>query len=92
MRLHEWRANRNLLKAAAELHGKNEIFRRMLDVTECESPINNPLSPTGPSADDRSYRLGLIEGYALRGKIMEQLWTQPPPPLKTIKATFEAPE
>lgn len=91
MRLTNWVMDKTKIKAARDLFEKNKVFKEMLDVVESEHPLAVPLSQQGPSADDRSYRLGLIEGYSECLKKWKQLWTSQPPQRTELIATYEPP-
>ncbi len=91
MRLHEWQDNPKLLKAAAELAAKNDTFIRMMELLIAESPLKNPLPPNGVTADDRSHRLGLIEGYQQCLANIESLRT-PQRKISQIVPTYQPPE
>lgn len=86
MRLTEWLASKNLVKAANKLR-TDETFALLVQMLEDESPLNLPLASQGPSADDRSYRLGLIEGYNDCLRKIRASWTMRQEP-KQIKATY----
>lgn len=92
MRLQQWIADKTLTRAARKLYDENKTFREMLEVLESEHPLTAPLGQQGPSADDRSYRLGLIEGYAQCLRTFAKLWSPPVPPPLPLTATFEPPE
>jgi hypothetical protein len=92
MRLAQFISNKNLIKSARQLHDNNETFRQMVVVLENESPLAQPLAPQGVSADDRSHRLGLIEGYNLALTNLRRLWSKPPAAPTPLVATFEKPD
>lgn len=91
MLLIEWVKNKSLVKAAKQLTD-SDTFRRMREVLEDESPLRTPLSPTGPTANDHSRRLGMIEGYQLCLSNLKMLAITPPPVPKEIEATYENPD
>lgn len=91
MRLTDWLKSKNLVKAANQLR-QDETFSLLVGMLEEESPLNLPLASQGPTADDRSYRLGLIEGYNDCLKKIRATWTPRPPEAKQIKATYAPPE
>ena len=92
MRLSEWQSVKGNLKAAEDLRDKNQTFQMILEMVTDESPLNLPLQPQGPTADDRSYRLGLIEGYHRCLKTFEASWTKPRALPEPIRARFQPPE
>lgn len=92
MRLTEWQQRKSLVKAAMDLRDKNETFQMLLELLEEESPLNLPMGQQGPTGDDRSYRLGLIEGYTKCLRTMKATWTAPMKAPEPIKATFRPPE
>lgn len=89
MLLNEWSKNKTLTKAARQI-AESDTFKKMREVLEEESPLRQPLSPTGPTADDRSHRLGLIEGYQHCLNNLRKLYTLPPPLPKTIEQNYES--
>lgn len=91
MRLTEWQKTKTLVKAAQGLQ-KDEVFTILLGMLEEESPLNLPLASQGPSGDDRSYRLGLIEGYNQCLKNIRATWAGPAKFPQPLKSTFEPPE
>lgn len=90
MRLATWLKDKSLISAAQKL-AANRTFQEMVKVLESESPLIAPLSPQGPTADDRSHRLGLIEGYNQCLTTLRQLWTPPEAIPPVLEATFEDP-
>lgn len=92
MRLADWLRDKSLIKAARELAEKNSTFKQMLEVLECEHPLTAPMEQRGPSADDRSYRLGRIEGYAECLRTLRKLWSPTKKMPRELTATFEPPE
>jgi hypothetical protein len=92
MRLQEWIQDKALVKAARDFFDKNKVFQQMVGVLESENPLTLPLGQQGPSADDRSYRLGLIEGYHTALKNLKAMWAQQPPKRSELRSTFEEPE
>jgi hypothetical protein len=91
MRLHEWQSIKGLVKAAKQL-SENETFIQMVQVLEAESPLNLPLAAQGPTSDDRSHRLGLIEGYNQCLRNLKATCTPPLIPPEPLKARFRPPE
>lgn len=91
MRLTEWQRTKTLVKAAKDLQN-DEVFTILMGMLEEESPLSLPLPSTGVAADDRSYRLGLIEGYNQCLKNIRATWAGPPKLPQPLKSTFEAPE
>lgn len=91
MRLTEWQQKKSLVKAAQTLQN-DEVFTLLMGMLEEESPLNLPLPSQGVQSDDRSYRLGLIEGYNQCLKNIRATWAGPPNLPKPLKSTFEPPE
>lgn len=91
MRLTEWQQRKSLVKAAMALK-EDETFSLLLEMLEEESPLNLPLSQQGPTGDDRSYRLGLIEGYTKCLRTMRATWITPKLSIADIKATYKPSE
>ncbi len=87
MRITEFHKNKTLMKAVCQL-AESDTFKKMRETLEDESPLKNPLSPQGPTSDDRSHRLGLIEGYDMCLKNLRLLYTIPNPPPKILEATY----
>lgn len=92
MNLQEWFKDKSHRKAARDLFDTNKTFQRMVEVLENESPLRTPLSPQGVSADDRSHRLGLIEGYEDALRKLKSLGMNVPAKPTTLQPTFEPPE
>ena len=91
MRLSEWLSNKKLVKASAELR-RSETFTMLMQMLEEESPLNLPLAAQGPTGDDRSHRLGLIEGYNQCLRIIRQSGSLPILPPEPIRARYAPPE
>ena len=87
MRLSQWQSTKGFVKAAQALQ-KNDTFVQLVEMLEAESPLNLPLAPQGPTADDRSYRLGLLEGYNLCLKNIRASYTSPVLPPEPIRARY----
>jgi hypothetical protein len=91
MRLTQWQTSKSLVKAAMKLR-EDATFTLLLEMLEEESPLNLPLASQGPTADDRSYRLGMIEGYNKALVNMRATWTPPSPQQKPLIAKYASPE
>lgn len=91
MLLAEWLKNKTLVKAARQIF-ESDTFRQMREVLEAESPLRQSLPSLGPTSDDRSHRLGMIEGYQLCLNNLRQLAVMPPPLPKPLESTFENPD
>lgn len=91
MRLTEWQQKKSLVKAAQNLQN-DEVFTILMGMLEEESPLSLPLPSTGVAADDRSYRLGLIEGYNQCLKNIRATWAGPTKLPQPLKSTYQPAE
>lgn len=88
MTLADFKADKKLMKAAADLRG-HDTYQKVLAVLESELRRSMTVSPLRLAEDDKSYRLGEITGYNM---CLQTLRTIADPPVlqpKPLESTYD---
>lgn len=90
MTLPEFRHNKALMREAAKLRD-DPTFKAMLDVLHSEHVMFKAHNSAGMAGDDKTLRLGQIEGYNLCQQTLLTMFEPPVKPRKEPEATFAEP-
>ena len=89
MTLSDFKADKNLMKAAAELRG-SPTYQTIVAVLDVELRRSMAVNPLRLEADDKSYRLGEITGFNTCLQMLRTIADPLPPPAKPLESTFGA--
>lgn len=86
--LKDFRSDKALMKAAAKLK-VDPIFTTILDVLDTEHIMRKQQNSVGLNADDKTLRLGLIEGYNIALNNLSLIFEPLPEPRKEPQVKFK---
>lgn len=87
MTLADFRKNKDLMLKAKKLQ-TDPTFRKMLEVWDNEHVRFARVSSEGVASDDKSLRLGQIEGYDMAQQKFRMMFEDVPESPKPLRATF----